>query len=83
MILLDHKMNLEYMFDLKLSINTDLKEAISRKAGIEFIDDGDGFLLDSGTTYLAIARQLHHRNGCWVLATDVEDTRQNSATMGT
>jgi DeoR/GlpR family transcriptional regulator of sugar metabolism len=68
---LGHKLDLEYMFDLKLSINKDVKDALAHKA-MELIDDGDGLVLDSGTTCLAIARQLHHRNGLRVLATDVK-----------
>jgi DeoR/GlpR family transcriptional regulator of sugar metabolism len=68
---LGHKLDLEYMFDLKLSINKDIKDSIANKA-LEFIDDGDGLVLDSGTTCLSIARRLHHRNGLRVLATDVK-----------
>ena len=65
------KLDLEYMFDLKLNINKDIKEILAVKA-LEFIDDGDGLVLDSGTTCLSIARQLHHRNGLRVLSTDVK-----------
>ena len=68
---LGHKADLEYMFDLKLSINRDLKESIAIKA-LEFIKDGDALILDSGTTCLSLARQLHCRNRVRVLATDVK-----------
>jgi DeoR/GlpR family transcriptional regulator of sugar metabolism len=66
-----NKVDLEYMFDLKLNINKDLKESIARKA-LEFVDDGDALVLDSGTTCLPLARLLHHRNRVRVLATDVK-----------
>jgi DeoR/GlpR family transcriptional regulator of sugar metabolism len=68
---LGHKADLEYMFDIKLGINRDLKEAIANRA-IEFVSDGDGFILDSGTTCLFLARQLHRRNGLRVITTDVK-----------
>lgn len=70
-ILLDHKMGLEYMFDLKLSVNKEKKEAIAAKA-VEFINDGDSLVLDSGTTCLCVARLLYHRSGLRVLCTDVK-----------
>lgn len=62
---------LEYMFDLKLSINRDAKKAIAARA-LEFIKDGDGFILDSGTTCFYLAKLLHRRNGLRVLTTDVK-----------
>lgn len=68
---LGQKADLEYMFDLKLSINREAKESIARKA-LEFVSDGDGIILDSGTTCLFLARLLYHRNALRVLATDVK-----------
>ncbi len=68
---LGHKADLEYMFDLKLSINKEMKEPIANRA-LDFVDDGDGIILDSGTTCLFVARLLYHRNSLRVLTTDVK-----------
>ncbi len=68
---LGQKADLEYMFDLKLSINSALKESIAR-AALDLISDGDGIVLDSGTTSLFLARILYRRNALRVLATDVK-----------
>lgn len=70
-ILLNNKMGLEYMFDLKLNLDTELKKVIASKV-IEYVEDGDSIILDSGTTCLYVARQLHSRNGIRVLTTDIK-----------
>ena len=71
LILLDQKMGLEYMFGLKLDLNSELKQRIALKA-LEYVDDGDSLILDSGTTCLVLARLLHQRRGIRVLTTDVK-----------
>jgi DeoR family fructose operon transcriptional repressor len=70
-ILVNHKMGLEFMFDLKLNLNTELKMAIGIRAA-ECIEDGDSIIVDSGTTCMYAARQLHARSGLRALVTDVK-----------
>jgi DeoR family fructose operon transcriptional repressor len=70
-ILENHKMGLEFMFDLKLNLNTELKMAIGARAA-ECIEDGDSIIVDSGTTCMYAARQLHTRSGLRALVTDVK-----------
>jgi DeoR family fructose operon transcriptional repressor len=70
-ILLNHKMGLEFMFDLKLNMNNELKMAIARKAA-ECVEDGDSIIVDSGTTCLYAARELHVRTALRALVTDVK-----------
>lgn len=65
------KLGNEYMFDLKLNLNIEHKKAISKKC-MEFIDDGDSIVLDSGTTCLYVARELHNKSGVRVLTVDIK-----------
>ena len=60
----------EYMFELKLDLNRELKLTVAQKA-IEFIDDGDSIILDSGSTCLYIARLLQTRSRLKVITTDI------------
>lgn len=70
-ILDSQKMGLEFMFDLKLNLNTELKMAIGVRAA-ESVEDGESIIVDSGTTCMYAARQLHARSGLRVLVTDVK-----------
>lgn len=70
-VLKNNKMGLEYMFELKLNLNIELKQVIARKA-VEYIEDGDSIILDSGTTCLYTARLLHKKNGLKVLTMDIK-----------
>ena len=71
-VLLDKsKKSLEYMFDLKLSMNSKEKIRIAKKAS-EFVEDGDSLIVDSGTTAYYFAKFLMGKNGLKVIATDVK-----------
>lgn len=61
----------EFMFELKQDLQTDLKQRIA-SALLEEIDDGDRLLLDSGTTCLYAAMQLHHHQDLRVVTTDLK-----------
>jgi DeoR/GlpR family transcriptional regulator of sugar metabolism len=65
------KGSIEPMFEAKLSLMTKEKVKIAAK-GLEYIEDGDSILLDSGTTALHLARLLHKRRGLKVIVTDVK-----------
>jgi DeoR/GlpR family transcriptional regulator of sugar metabolism len=62
---------LEYMFELKVNFNAEYKRRIAGVA-IELIQDGDTFILDSGSTCLEVARQLHKRQKLRVVTTDIK-----------
>lgn len=70
-VLRSDKVGLELMFDLKLDKNLDEKKKIAKKA-LEFIEDGDSIVLDSGTTCFQIAKLLYHKKGLRVITTDVK-----------
>lgn len=70
-ILVKNEIGLEYMFDLKLNLNSEIKKAIAKKVP-EYIEDGDSIVIDSGTTCLYAAKQIHHRKGIKVLTTDIK-----------
>lgn len=60
----------EYMFELKLELQRELKVSIARKA-IEFVHDGDSIIIDSGSTCLYFAQLLHNKRMLKVITTDV------------
>ncbi|MBC7098267.1 DeoR/GlpR transcriptional regulator [Candidatus Bipolaricaulota bacterium] len=65
------KGSIEPVFEAKLSLMTREKARIATKA-LEYIEDGDSILLDSGTTALYLARLLHKRRGLKVIVADVK-----------
>jgi len=65
------KKPVEYMFELKMSVNRGLKLDLARKAA-EYISDGDSITIDSGTTCYLLAQCLHERRGLRVVATDLK-----------
>ncbi len=65
------KGSIEPMFEAKLSLMIEEKRRIA-SAALEFIDDGDSVLLDSGTTSFYLARLLHNKQGLKVVTTDVK-----------
>lgn len=65
------KGSIEPMFEAKLSLMIEEKRRIAEKA-LEYIEDGDSVLLDSGTTALHLARLLYKREKLKVVVTDVK-----------
>ena len=65
------KGSVEFMFETKLSINSDEKKRIARKA-LEFIEDGDSLIIDSGTTTYQLAKFLGKRKGLKVVVVDIK-----------
>jgi len=63
--------NLEYMFELKLHVNHELKKRLA-SAILEHIEDEESIVLDSGTTCLHIAMQLHKKERLRVVSLDVK-----------
>jgi DeoR/GlpR family transcriptional regulator of sugar metabolism len=70
LILNRYRSDLEYMFELKLDLNRNLKLAVAR-AATKFIDDKDNIIIDSGTTCLYFAQSLQNKKGLRVITTDV------------
>ncbi len=70
-VLKSNKVGLELMFELKLDRNIEEKKKIAKKA-LEFIEDGDTIILDSGTTCFQIAKLLYHKKGLRVITCDVK-----------
>lgn len=65
------KGSIEPMYEAKLALMTKEKARIAAKA-LEYIEDGDSVLLDSGTTALYLARLLYKRRGLKVIVADVK-----------
>lgn len=63
--------DLEYMFELKQNVSTDLKRRLAAEV-MNFVSDSDRLLLDSGTTCLQIASNLHRRSHLRVVTTDIK-----------
>ncbi len=61
----------EYMFELKVNLERELKRDVARKA-IEFVEDGDSILIDSGTTCLYFAELLGNKKHLKVIALDIK-----------
>lgn len=65
------KGSIEPMYEAKLSLMAKEKARIAAKA-LEYIEDGDSIILDSGTTTLYLARLLYRKKGLKVIVTDVK-----------
>lgn len=63
--------NLEYKFELKLHVNQMLKKRIANVV-LDIIQDDESILLDSGTTCLYIAKQLHRKKSLRVVCLDIK-----------
>lgn len=61
----------EYMFELKQNVNVVEKRRIAR-AAVDLLEDGDNVLLDSGTTCLQIASELHARKHLRIATVDLQ-----------
>jgi DeoR/GlpR family transcriptional regulator of sugar metabolism len=61
----------EYMFELKVNLDRELKKAIARKA-IEYVEDGDNILIDSGTTCLYFAQLLGTKKHLKAITLDIK-----------
>lgn len=56
--------------DRRINVNVAAKQAIAQSA-IEFVNDGDTLLVDSGTTALEFVRLLDQRDGITVITADI------------
>lgn len=72
-----NKSSIEPMFEAKLSLMKEEKRRIAETA-MEYIDDGDSIILDSGTTSFYLARLLHKRKGLKVITTDLKNAEELS-----
>jgi DeoR family fructose operon transcriptional repressor len=71
-LLLDiNKSSVEPLYEARLALMAEEKARIAAKA-LEYIDEGDSIILDSGTTSLCLARLLHNKSGLKVIATDIK-----------
>lgn len=71
-IILDmSRQGLEYMFEFKLGVNHSLKVAVAKKA-LEFVDDEDDIIVDSGTTCLCFSRLLGCKKSLKVVVLDIK-----------
>jgi DeoR family fructose operon transcriptional repressor len=70
-ILTEKPSELEYMFELKVDLNSGLKKEIARKA-IEYVKDGDSIIIDSGTSCLSFVELLGIRKGLKVISVDIK-----------
>ncbi len=71
LMLKSDKVGTELMFDLKLDKNIDQKRKIAKKA-LEFVEDGDSIILDSGSTCFQISKLLYQKKGLRVITADVK-----------
>lgn len=71
-VLQDRKVEgLEYMFEVKLALNRNLKIRIAREAS-KYIENGDHIIIDSGTTCYYLAQRLHDKKGLCVMTLDIQ-----------
>jgi len=61
----------EYMFELKLNVNVELKRRVAR-AVVAHLGDNDSVVLDSGTTCLLTATELHRRQDLRIATVDLQ-----------
>jgi DeoR family fructose operon transcriptional repressor len=66
-----NRSEVEYMFELKVDLHHELKRAIAKKA-LEYIENGDSILVDSGTTCLCLAELLGGRKKLRVITPDIK-----------
>ena len=64
------KVRLEFSLAERSTSNVNEKNAIGR-AAVELVSSGDSVILGTGTTTLAMARQLRHRNNITVVTTSL------------
>lgn len=62
---------LEYMFELKLALNSNLKIALAKEAS-RHIENLDHIIIDSGTTCFYFAQHLHDKKGLCVMTLDIK-----------
>lgn len=65
------KGGIEPLFEAKLSLMKEQKQRIAQKA-LEFVEDGDSIILDSGTTALFLAKLLYKKKGLKVITVDIK-----------
>jgi DeoR/GlpR family transcriptional regulator of sugar metabolism len=70
-VFIDSKDRREYMYILKLRRNIEFKKAIAHKL-IDFINDGDSIIIDSGTTCFFAAKELRNRKELRVITKDLK-----------
>lgn len=80
LILNVEKGGIEPLFEAKLSLMKEQKQRIAQKA-LEFIDDGDSIILDSGTTALFLAKLLYQRKGLKVICVDIKVAHELSTSQ--
>lgn len=61
----------EYMFELKLNVNVEFKRRVAR-AVVARLGDNDSVVLDSGTTCLLTATELHRRQDLRIATVDLQ-----------
>jgi len=61
----------EYMFELKLNVNVELKRRVAR-AVVALLGNNDSVVLDSGTTCLLTATELHRRQDLRIATVDLQ-----------
>ncbi|ACR78886.1 MULTISPECIES: DeoR/GlpR family DNA-binding transcription regulator [Kosmotoga] len=69
------KGSLELMFDTKLSMNAEEKKRIAQKA-VNFVEDGDSIIIDSGSTAFYMAKYLSKKRGIKVISVDIRVTEE-------
>jgi DeoR/GlpR family transcriptional regulator of sugar metabolism len=62
---------LEYMFEVKLALNSNLKLPLAKEAS-KHIDSGDHIIIDSGTTCYYLAQHLHEKKPLCVMTLDIQ-----------
>lgn len=70
-VVLKNSHDSEYMFELKLELNLEYKRRIARKA-LEFVDDSESLIVDSGTTCLYAAKEFHQIQHLRAVALDIK-----------
>jgi DeoR family fructose operon transcriptional repressor len=63
--------NVELYTDQKLDFNTEQKRRIA-EATLQFVNDGNSIILDTGTTLLELAKLLYRKNDLTVITNDLE-----------
>ena len=70
-VLVDTRDDLEYMFELKFARNVELKKRLA-VAAAELVQNGDSLIIDSGSTCLYAAMELHNKTDLRVVTLDVK-----------
>ncbi len=61
----------EYMFELKLALNSNLKIALAKEAS-RHIENGDHIIIDSGSTCFYLAQHLNEKKNLCVMTLDIK-----------